>query len=407
MKKLLQINSVINSGSTGRIAEEIGELSINKGWESYIAFGRNNKESKSKKINLNDKFGVLWHVFLTRLFDLHGFGSKRATNKLIEEIKKIKPDIVHLHNIHGYYLNVKILSEYLSKIDTPVVWTLHDCWPIMGHGAYFKEIKSKGKEEFLNAPKSEYPKNWFFSNGYRNYKRKKEVFLRIKSLTLVPVSDWLLEIIQNSFFKKNVCIRIHNGIDLQVFHPSNSKELKNKLEVENKSIFLGVASIWEERKGLTDFIELSKFLKEDEVIVLVGVTNEIISNLPNNIIGVRRTESTEELAKLYSISSVFLNLTYEDNFPTTNLESLACGTPVITYKTGGSPEAVSEGTGIVVNQGDLIGVRNGIDKILSSALDYSVEKCRERAEKYYNKKDRFNEYIELYDKLLKNKNVKK
>lgn len=400
MKKLLQINSVINSGSTGRIAEEIGQLAIQQGWESYIAYGRNDKESASEKINIGDKIGVLWHVFLTRFFDLHGFGSQRATRKLIARIDEIQPDIIHLHNVHGYYLNIKLLFDYLSAQHIPIVWTLHDCWTVMGHGAYFKSKKKKGTEEFWTAPKSEYPENWFLHNDWQNYKHKKELFGALKKLTLVPVSNWLGEIVKNSFLKKYPTKRIYNGVDLEKFQFCRKESFLKKHKIENKSVLLGVASVWEARKGLDDFITLSKLLKDDEVIVLVGVTDDIIKTMPPNIIGIKRTESVEELVQWYSSATVVLNLSYQETFGLTTVEGYACGIPTVVYNATASPELVIKETGFVVEQGDIEGVRKSIDKIRTNGKEFYLKACRERAEKHYDKNQRFQEYLELYKEML-------
>lgn len=403
MSKILQINSVINSGSTGRIAEEIGKLAISKGWESYIAYGRNDAQSQSQKIKVGGKLSILWHVLLSRLFDLEGFGSYFATKHLIKEIKRINPDIIHLHNIHGYYLNIKVLFDFLSSIKTPVVWTLHDCWAFMGHGAYFDRKKSKEGITYFTSSKTAYPQSWFFDNSYWHYLQKKKLFTQKKELTLVPVSDWLSKLVRASFFSAYSIHRIHNGVDITVFTPKDASSIQKKYSLEGKFVMLGVANIWVNRKGLNDFIKLSQQLEQDEMIVLVGVTEEITKILPANILGIKRTENVEELAKLYSVSSVYLNLTYQDNFPTTNIEALSCGTPFVTYKTGGSPEAVSEDTGFVVEQGDFNQLREAINTIKSNGKDFYSKKCRERAERFYNKTDRFQEYIDLYEELIKEK----
>ncbi len=406
MKTLLQINVVINSGSTGRIAEEIGQLAIQQGWKSYIAYGRNEAKSNSKKIKIGNTLSILWHVLLTRIFGLHGFGSKRASKQLVKTIEKIQPDIIHLHNIHGYYLNIEIIFKYLATKDIPIVWTLHDCWPITGHGGHFSHKAKKENEWYWSAPKSEYPHSWLFLNDYKLYTHKKKWFTSVKNLTLVPVSEWLHTIMKDSFFKNHSFKKIHNGIDLKVFMPIKENKIRSRYNLENKKIYIGVASIWTPQKGLDDFIRFSNYLKPNEVILLVGLTNVQISKLPNNIIGINRTENIDDLVHLYAVADIYLNLTYQDTFPTTNVEALACGTPIITYKTGGSPEAVSKDTGIIIEQGDLPQLRKAIDVVLDGLQNgnFTTTQCRKRAEKYYNKDDRFLEYISLYNQLLTSKN---
>lgn len=402
MRKLLQINTVINSGSTGRIAEEIGQLAMANGWKSYIAYGRNDNESQSKKIKIGNKFDLYWHLLITRLFDSHGFGSKSATKKMIKEIIKINPDIIHLHNLHGYYLNIEILFNYLIKANIPVVWTLHDCWSITGHCVYFDFVGcEKWKYQCNQCPqKATYPKSYLMDRSKKNYNLKKELFSSLSNLTLVPVSQWLAEIVKQSLLKDYPIKTIHNGINTEFFKPSSIKTLRIKYNLEDKYIVLGVASGWSLRKGMKDFIELNKRLNSEFQIILVGLTKKQINTLPKNIIGIEKTETITELVEFYSESDVFLNLTYEDNFPTTNIEAMACGTPVITYKTGGSPESITKETGIVVEKGDIDAVIKAITTIKGNGKSYYSNFCRQRAEQFYNKDNKFKEYLKLYNEIL-------
>lgn len=336
--KLLQINSVVNSGSTGRIAEEIGITAMQAGWISYIAFGRNNRPSKSNKIKIGTELDVKWHGVITRLFDRHAMASCGATKKLVKKIEEIQPDIIHLHNIHGYYLNIKILFDYLAKIDIPVVWTLHDCWTFTGHCSHFSFVGcDKWKTQCNKCQhKIEYPASYGLNNSYNNFQLKRKLFTSVKNMTLVPVSSWLNGLLQESFLKIYPSQVIHNGIDLNTFKPINAKSVKDKYNLFDKFVLLGVANDWTRKKGLDDFIKLNSLLIANEVIVLVGLTKKQTKLLPKNIVGIRHTESVKELASLYSCADIFINLTYQDSFSTTNLEALASGTPVITYKTGGA-----------------------------------------------------------------------
>ena len=381
MQTILQINTVINSGSTGHIAENIGKLAISKGWKSYIAYGRNPKETASIPIKIGVKSSILFHVLITRLFDLHGFGSYFATKSLIKEIKKIKPDIVHLHNIHGYYIHVGLLFKFLERANIPVIWTLHDCWSFTGHCSHYMAVHcTKWKSQcFKCHEKKQYPKSVFFDNSFLNYRIKRKTFtlLESKFLKIVTPSEWLSKDVKISFLSKYESIVINNGIDLNVFRPTKNK-IKEKHSIENKKIVLGVASVWSERKGLNDFIQLAECLPENYVIILIGLSKKQIEVLPSKIIGIARTESQTELVQYYSAADVFFNPTYEDNFPTTNIEALACGTPVITYNTGGSPEIIDENTGYVISAGDLsyvVKICNKLDKSVVSEL------CVNRAKK--------------------------
>ena len=401
-KKILQINTVINFGSTGRISEEIGLLAIQNGWDSYIAFGRYDRFSDSNKFRIGNDLDIIWHGIETRLFDRHGFSSVNATKQLIEKIKTINPALIHLHNLHGYYLNIEILFNYLSTVSIPVVWTFHDCWPITGHCSHFMFVNcNKWKTECYECPqKTRYPASYFIDRSKKNYVLKKELFNSLSNLTLVPVSEWLSSVLKESFLHKYPIKVINNGINTEVFKPSEGSAFRTKYSLDNKFILLGVASIWDERKGLKDFIELSKLLNSDYQIVLVGLTNKQIKQLPENILGIERTESVEGLADIYASSDVFINPTYEDNFPTTNLEALACGTPVITYKTGGSPEAIDDSTGIIVEQGNINKLVDAVNQIKSHGKQNYSDACVDRAHRLYRKEDRYKEYIDLYESLL-------
>lgn len=403
MKKLLQINSVVNSGSTGRIAEEIAHTAIASGWESYIAFGRNERYSESNLIRIGNDLGIKMHGLQTRLFDRHGLGSVKSTKLFIQQVDKIKPDIIHLHNIHGYYINIEILFNYLSKVDVPVVWTLHDCWSITGHCTHFSYVGcEKWRTKCYSCPqKNEYPASLFIDRSEKNYILKNELFNSLSNLTLVPVSQWLSDILKDSFLRKYPSSVINNGINTSVFKPTGNNEFRERYGLQNKFILLGVASIWSQRKGLEDFIELSKTLGADYQIILVGLTRKQKDQLPVEILGIERTESVEELAELYASSDVYINTTYEDTFPTTNLESLACGTPVITYNTGGSPESIDESTGIVVEQGNISKLVEAIRVIKDNGKQYYSDACVNRVNRLYKKEDRYKEYIDLYESLIK------
>ena len=368
MPTVLQINTVVNYSSTGRIAEEIGSLVIDNGWKSYIAYGRYERKSKSKLIKIGSDFGIKLHVIQTRLFDRNGLGSYHATKNLIEQIEVIKPDVIHLHNLHGYYLNIQILFEFFSQVDIPIVWTLHDCWPFTGHCTYFDFVGcEKWKTQCFRCPqKNNYPSSFLIDRSRKNYLLKKEIFNSLNNLNLIAVSDWLEGLIKQSFLKSHPVKVINNGIDLTSFSPqgADSKEqIKTKYKLNGKFCILGVANQWLPRKGFNDIMELSQVIGSDDIILLVGLNKKQKANLPTNVKGILRTESTNELAALYSASDVYINPTLEDNFPTSNLEALACGTPIITYKTGGSIESVTAATGFVVEKGNVMGLVDAVNKV--------------------------------------------
>lgn len=405
MPIILQINSTANWGSTGKIAEQIGELAIRKGWQSYIAYGRNANRSKSKLIRIGSKIGMFFHLIESRLFDNHGLASRIATQRFVKEIKRINPDIIHLHNIHGYYLNYKILFNYLNSVNTPVVWTLHDCWTFTGHCAFYNETNCISWKNGCNICiyKSTYPKS-YSSNSKINFNKKKTLFNSLGTrLILTPVSKWLLNEVKQSFLKDTKIVCIYNGINTNIFTQKHGVMIHNNNKLREKFVIIGVAFPWSKRKGLNDFYKLREILDPNKYeIILVGLNKEQKNNLPEGINGILRTNSAEELAELYSKANVFINPTYADTFPTTNLEALACGTPVITYRTGGSPESITPNTGFVVAPGDINGIISAIKEIEERGKEYYSEACRKYAEENFDKDKCFAKYIDLYEELLNN-----
>jgi glycosyltransferase involved in cell wall biosynthesis len=403
--KIVQIASEINSGSVGRIAEQIGGVIIQNSWKSYITYARIKNNSISNAILIGSKWDIYNHALQTRIFDNHAFGSKSATKKLICKLKLIKPDIIHLHHLHGYYINIEILFNYLREYNIPIVWTFHDCWSFTGHCAYFDFVGcEKWKTECYDCEqKNEYPKSLFLDRSRQNFVDKKNIFKSVKNMTIVPVSNWLGDKVKKSFLASYPCIVIQNGIDLDVFYPRESRDLVDQIyRVKDKIIILGVASTWDRRKGLDEFIKLNELIDNDKyAVILVGLSEHQIKTLPKNIIGINRTENVDQLADLYSAADLFLNPTFEDTYPTTNLEALACGTPVITYNTGGSIESVNNDTGIIVGKGDLSGLIVAINEIKSKGKKHYSYNCREYALKNFDKKNKFNQYIKLYNEILK------
>ncbi|MBO7328712.1 MAG: glycosyltransferase [Lentisphaeria bacterium] len=395
--RILQINVTVNSGSTGRIVESISSIAARDGFKSAAAFGRWAIPSSTPLIKIGQKYDYLWHGFESRFFDNHGCASRRATKLFLKKVDAFKPDIIHLHNIHGYYLNYPLLFKYLVNAKIPVVWTLHDCWAFTGHCVYYDFCGcDRWKTQCHHCPqKKTYPASFFFDRSKQNYTDKKHFFTLPENMTIVPVSQWLSNQVAESFLKNYPRKVIYNGIDTDVFHPYDQNEIKAKFGWQGKKILLGVASTWSPRKGLEDFIRLSKILLKDFLIVLVGLSEKEKKMLPANIQGIARTESTAELAQLYSAADVFVNPTWEDNYPTTNLEAISCGTPVITYQTGGSPESVKEENGIIVEKGNLMLLKEAVMRIRKN-----TDSCRKYALNHFSMQDRFAEYINLYNQLL-------
>lgn len=407
MYSLFQINSTRNQGSTGRIAEQIGLLAKKKGWKVLTAHGaRYIQPSCLESYQVCSSLDEKRHFLNSLLFDGHGLSCSNATRSLIKLIEEANPDIVHLHNIHGYYINYRILFEYLNWKKTPVVWTLHDCWAFTGHCAYFDMVKcGKWRTGCFDCPQTkEYPMS-IIDKSKRNWKLKKELFASHPNLTLVPVSNWLADQCRFSFFNSYVpIVPIHNGIDLDVFKEDEegAREVKRKYGICGKMV-IAVANKFGKRKGLEDIVSLRKLLAKDITIVLVGVSKSERKRVGNNLIAIEHTENINELIALYSAADVFINPTHEDNYPTTNLEAMACGTPVVTYKTGGSPEAVDIDTGIIVDDGNIQALHDSILTILCSSDKYTKDLCRNKAEKSFDKNMCFEAYMKLYGEILSNK----
>lgn len=406
MKKLLHINPVLRtSTSTGRIIQEIGAVAMEAGWDNYIAYSKGRdgiRPSQSKLLPVGSKLSVALHGLITRFFDMHGLGSKLATRRFVREIEKLRPDVMHIHNIHGYFLNYKILFEYLSKADIPVVWTVHDCWLYTGHCYHYASVGcEKWKTQCENCPqKTAFPTSVFLDRSRQNFNDKKAAFTSLKNLTIVTVSEWMKGEMSHSFLKDCRYQVIHNGIDLNVFDVQpDDKAVREKYGLGDKKIILGLASIWSKEKGWDDFVKMSEMLNEDEVIVMVGVSEEQQKRLPKNIVAIRRTENVRQLAELYSAATAFVNPTWQDNYPTVNLEAIACGTPVVTYRTGGSIEVITEDTGRIVEQGDVVGLLKAVREIAEKGKVQYTAKCRAFALENFRKEDRYADYLKLYESL--------
>lgn len=324
-----------------------------------------------------------------------GAFSAFATRRLIRQLETFAPDLVHLHNLHGWYLNYEMLTRYLKKKGVRVIWTLHDCWPFTGQCPHFVMAGcEKWRTGCHHCPQlREYPEA-YFDRTKAFWEKKKGWFTGVRNMTIVTPSHWLAELVKESFLKEYPVRVIHNGIDLSVFRPTES-DFREKYHCENKHLVLGVAFDWGQRKGLDVFIELARRLGSDYKIVLVGTDEKVEHVLPDNIISIRRTQNQKELAEIYSASDVFVNPTREDTFPTVNLEALACGTPVVTFRTGGSPECIDENCGCVVETNNVDILEQEIRRICNEK-PFSEAACIRRAAGF-DMRDRFEEYVRLYE----------
>ncbi|MBR5767005.1 MAG: glycosyltransferase [Lachnospiraceae bacterium] len=409
-RKVLLVNTVCGTGSVGRLTVGLYRTLEDYGYECLAAYGRGEAPEGIRGYRIGTDMDMYIHGAMSRLYDRHGFYSMKATQDFVAMVKEYDPDIIHLHNVHGYYLNLGVLFSYLKKCGKKIIWTLHDCWSFTGHCSHFEYI---GCQKWLTGcfkceQLHEYPKSFGVDSSSRNYEAKKQLFTGIENLTIVTPSEWLKDKVQQSFLKEYPVTVVPTGIDLTQFYPREEimsednliYRVKNHLSLRNKTILLGVANPWRDRKGLVQFEALAKTLDERYAIILVGLNEKQIKALPENIIGLSRTDSTEELACLYSMADIYINLTLEDTFPTTNIEALACGTPVITYKAGGSPESIDETCGEAVDRNSIQGIVAAIDKIQSLKGEcYTTQMCLRRAQ-LYSKEYRFLEYIQnVYEAL--------
>ena len=408
--KVLQINTrYYNGGSTGRITFDLKKVMEANGIESYVAFGFGYNPKDDEK-NTVYRIESDRQLFISKLWTKatghHGFNNKRETRRLLAWIDKVKPDIIHMHNIHNHYVNVRMLLEYISTKNIPCVLTMHDCWTFTGHCAYFDFSGcDKWKTGCNHCPSlRDYPKTFApIDPSSWNYKMKKKLFAPL-NITFVSPSQWLCNLQQQSFLKDKPCVVINNGVDMSVFHPMKSN-VREEYGIGNRKMILAVAGGLATRKGKDYLLKLPSLLNDDEVLVLVGLKNGQETLLPttNKVIGIQRTKTPDELVGLYSEADVFINPTLEDNFPTTNIEALACGTPVVTFKTGGSWECVDETTGRIAKKGDIVDLLDKIRDVLSKGKMHFKEVCVRKAQNMYNKDIQYRKYIELYCKLLKEK----
>ncbi|WP_278855108.1 glycosyltransferase [Leyella stercorea] len=395
MYKIVHINTFPNK-ATGSIMFSVhNELQKLDKWDSYVVWGRGRTpKDKVHEYNMQCGWEIMMHGVLSRIFDNTGFNSDYATERLLQKMEYLMPDIIQLHNLHGYYINVKMLFEWIKHRNIPVVWTLHDCWAFTGHCAYFDYANCNCWKNGCHdcVQKKSYPASLVFDNSKLNWLRKKELF-NYKQLHLVTPSIWLHDLVKESFLKKLPCSVINNGIDTDVFKPSSIN-----CHIGGKFKILGVASEWTPRKGLHDFIQLYRMLNHEQIeMTIVGLTSQQIEALPEGIRGMTRTDNIEQLVSLYQEADMFFNPTYEDNYPTTNLEALACGTPVCTYRTGGSIESVNEGNGFVVEKNELGEVKKIIEERLHSRkMGLHLDIDRKRISKEYMAE----QYIKLYNDIL-------
>ena len=402
MPRVLQINVCFNVYSTGRIVSELSAYVHREGWQTFAAFraGTFIDDHITELVPIGGGTDKYLHFIKSFCFDAHGLGSRDATKTLLNDIKKISPDIIHIHNLHGYYLNYELLFRYLNQLRIPVIITAHDCWTFTGHCAHFVTAGCYKWESVCNhcQLKSKYPKS-LIDRSKNNFYRKKSLFLENNNIHIVAVSEWLGKMISRSFLRDKRMSVINNGVDVQLFRPLAFTPEMGMIP-RNKKVILAVSSVWYKDKGFDDYFHLAEKLPEDMVICMVGLSKKQMSRLPSNIIGISRTANVEEMVRVYNRADVVLSLSYAESFGLSIAEAMACGTPAVVYDNTALPELISPGTGRVVRTGDVDGVVNAVVDLLSKDEQETSRMCRERAVQQYNKEDTYKKYFQLYLDLM-------
>ncbi len=351
--KYLFINSVAGFGSTGRIAAEKCRELMAQGHQCTLAFGRTMANCDDiPTVQIGSPLDCKLHGLRCRILDDHGFGSRNATRTFLQWVREYDPDVIWLHNLHGYYIHIGELFAYLRTCGKQILWTLHDCWAFTGHCAYFDFVGcDKWKTGCHHCPeKKAYPQSLVLDGSESNYEKKKALFTGIPNLCLTVPSHWLKNRVEQSFLKDYPVEVIYNEVNRDLFKPTEST-FRRDHGLEGKKILLGVASVWDRRKGLEDFVELSKLLDDQYKIVLIGLSQKQIQALPEQILGLPRTDSVEALAAAYSAANVFVNPSVEETFGLTTLEAHCCGTPSVVYENTACQEIAEQFGGIAVPRG--------------------------------------------------------
>lgn len=398
--KVVQINGASQNGSTGRIVSQLSDVMTCQGIENYIiASGYKERNTKDNVYVVSSNMKVKIHQIEAYIFGDAGFHSNNTTRHIIQILDSIKPDVVHLHHIYGFWLNVEVLLDYLKKLGIPVVWTIHDFWAITGHCTHFEAIGcEKWKNECeLCEQKRCYPYSLIFDRSKELYNRKKRILQKWNQLHIVTVSEWVAHFVKMSYIRDKMITVIPNGIDLNVFYPDG--ENTRSAELKNKFLILGVAMSWSSKKGLDDSIMMSKTLKEDERVLLIGLTEDQKKNLPKNIIGLSRTNSVEDLRKYYCAADVFVSPSLEETMGMTVAEALACGTPAVVYENTALTELITPATGIVVEQ-NYKALYEGISRVREAGKEQYADACRDYIIENYEKTKQYEKYCELYRSIL-------
>ena len=403
MAKLLQINVTANTASSGRLCEDIGDVVMTQGWESYVAFGRDSRPSSSNLIKIGNKFDFYAHLIKSVVLDRHGFGSRIATKQLIDKINEINPDIIQLHNIHGYFLNIELVFSYIAERDIPVVWSLHDCWSITGHCAHFALVGcEKWKNGCYSCPNlSDYPRSFGWDSSKRNYLQKKKLIESVPRLSIISGSEWIAGIARESYLGKRDIFVIPDGIDTNIYSPQENTEwLREKYGLVGKFVIMACGTAWPEYKGISDYAKLKNMLPDNFAIILVGLSPSDIVKLPKGLIGIPKTKSPQELATYYSMADCVMSLSRLESFGLTPVEGFACGTPAIVYDNCALSELITPETGFKIEPGNIEELYESVIEMSKIGKSSFSENCRKVAVEKYDRFKCYKDYLTIYENLI-------
>ncbi len=399
--RVLQINAVYNTGSTGRATAELHKALAENGIDSYVAYSKTNNADGKNLYRIGSALDVKLHGLLSRLSGKQAYFSRFATKRLIDYMDEIKPDVVHFGNLHGNYINLPMLMKYLSKKGISVVITFHDFWFITGKCVHFTSSGcDKWQTHCENCPnlQSGNP-TWFFDRTKTLFSDKQKMFLSLKKLSFVGVSEWVTDQLRKSPLSQNAdTVTIYNWIDFEKFYPRQTDNMRKKLGLKDKFTVVGVSSVWQESKGFDSFIKLAREMPEITVVLVGKIEGN--PSLPENIKAVGQTENVGQLAEIYSAADAFVTFSLEETFGLVSAEALSCGTPVICYDSTANREIVGEGCGYVCEKRNFAQVVEALNEVKCKGKNFYSDKCVEFAHENFDKEKNINKYIELYKKSV-------
>ncbi len=387
--------NTVPTGSHGRLMRDIARAASGAGFDTVMAAGR---DAGDGVVRIGSRRDVLLHVARTRLLDGHARGSQGATKAFVAELEAMKPDLLHLHNVHGYYLHAETLFAYIRSSGIPTVWTLHDCWAFTGHCSHFVRANcALWQTGCHNCPLlGEYPASILLDASQQNWQWKRAAFAGIPNLTLVSPSGWLADRLADSFLRDTPRLVIPNGINLGLFRPEKDAQVRARFGVKpGQVMLLAVAAPFDRRKGFADALRVAELLGDRAKLVLVGLSEKQLRSLPEGVSGIARTDGPEALVALYGAADCLINPTYEDTYPTVNMEAMACGTPVAAYAVGGCVEQIAELCGVLAPCGDAGGLAEAA-LVLGARKRMLTDACREHAEEHFDRRNAVAAYVAAY-----------